>query len=55
MIWITVLTLISGAALIKLGALSVRDSVLALSLKVVSDFIVAIGIFMIWAESRCRK
>ena len=55
MIWITILILIAGAALIKLGALSVIVSVLALSLKVVIGLVAAIGIFMIWVESRCRK
>ena len=55
MIWITILILIAGAVLIKLGALSVIVSVLAMSLKVVIGCIAAIGIFMIWVESRCRK
>jgi hypothetical protein len=55
MIWSTILTLVAGAALIKLGALSVIVSVLALSLKVVIGLVAAIGLFMIWVESRCRK
>jgi len=53
MIWITIL--IAGAALIKLGALTVLLTVLVVSLKVVIGLIAAIGIFMLWAESRGVK
>ena len=55
MICSAVLILIAGALLIKVVALSVLVSVLALSLKVVTGFIAAIGIFMHWRESRCWK
>ncbi len=54
MIWL-IFILIAGALLIKLGALSVLVTVLAVSLKVAIGIIAAIGIFMIWVESRCQK
>ena len=52
MIWITILILIAGAALIKFGALSVLVTVLAVSLKVVIGIIAGIGLLMIWIESK---
>ena len=51
MIWL-ILILIAGALLIKLGALSVLVTVLAVSLKVVIGLIAGIGLLMLWIQSK---
>lgn len=51
MIWL-ILIIIAGALLIKLGALSVLVTVLAVSLKAVIGLVTALGLFMIWIQSR---
>ena len=51
MIWL-ILIIIAGAVLIKLGALSVLLTVLAVSLKIVIGLIAGIGLLMIWIENR---
>ena len=51
MIWL-ILILIAGALLVKLGALSVLVTVLAVSLKVVIGFIAFLGLLMIWIECK---
>lgn len=50
MIWIIVI--IAGALLIKLGALSVLVTVLAVSLKVVIGLIAGIGLLMLYIQNR---
>lgn len=52
MFWIIILIIIAGVLLIKLGALSVLVTVLAVSLKVVIGFIAFLGLLMIWIQSR---
>ena len=50
MIWIIVI--IAGAVLIKLGALSVLVTVLAVSLKAAIGCIAAMGLLMLWIQHR---
>ena len=50
MIWIIVI--IAGALLIKLGALSILVTVLAVSLKVVICLIAFLGLLMIWIQNK---
>ena len=52
MFWLIILVIIAGALLIKLGALSVLVTVLAVSLKVAIGFIAAIGLLMIYIQNR---
>lgn len=52
-IWlILILIIIAGALLIKLGALSVLVTVLAVSLKAVIGLVAGIGLLMLWIQHK---
>ena len=55
MFWLISLIIIAGALLIKLGALSVLVTILAVSLKVVIGFIAFLGLLMLWIQNRSHK
>ena len=50
--WIFLLAIVLGFILIKLGALSVLVTVLAMSLKAVIILVAALGLFILWLENR---
>jgi hypothetical protein len=50
-----ILMIIAGALLIKLGALSVMVTVLAVSFKVVIGLIAGLGLLMLWIQNRSTK
>ena len=51
MIWL-ILFIIAGTLLIKLGALSVLVTVLAVSLKIVIFGIASLGILILWIQNK---
>ena len=52
MIWLTILIIIAGALLIKLGALSVLVTVLAFSLKAVIGLVAATGLLALYIQHK---